>query len=179
MKKGKKYDETVIPTLDIIQNGSPSNQSELLKNTPNGYNSNHETFEKKAKDNNNNFPYKFYKSSFARNYQELDRSLMMNLEDVKINGHLLSPDSTDPMFKNVIKTYLPALVGIGTALGITFNAMINTWGKHIKKNMNPSLFYNGDILTVTYGSSSQRKIQNSNRDMINIIINNNGKLNQF
>jgi len=186
----------VYTTLKAIQNKFPSilidPYKQMKKNTENSMQE--DSFRKRQglqeeEESTYDFPYKFHKpiTSFGNQYlmtddgtrdiEENSRSGTLPNENLSIDDKLLSPTDAGPDLQNALKTYLPALISIGTGLGIALHTLLNTWDKHIKRDMMPSLVWSGDEVTITYDATDNRDLELGAGDMIPIVIDEEGNVN--
>ena len=137
-------------------------------------------------EDNSDFPYKFHKPIASiknkplKNKNELSensRSRAAYAQGLKIDRQLLSPTDPGLDVQGVIKTYLPALISLGTGLGIALHTLLNTWDNHIQGDMLPFLTWTGEEVTITYDAKDNRDMEGGASDLIPIAIDSRGKEN--
>eukprot|EP00090_Calanus_glacialis_P008621 TRINITY_DN16973_c0_g1_i1.p1 TRINITY_DN16973_c0_g1~~TRINITY_DN16973_c0_g1_i1.p1 ORF type:complete len:620 (-),score=99.64 TRINITY_DN16973_c0_g1_i1:77-1936(-) len=132
------------------------------------------------------FPYKFHKpiasienrpQTYEDELSENSRSRAAYYQGLNIDRQLLSPTDPGLDVQEAIKTYLPALISLGTGLGIALHTLLNNWDTHIQRDMLPSLSWIGDEVTITYDAKDNRDMDESAADLIPIAIDSRGNVN--
>jgi len=111
------------------------------------------------------FPYKFHKpiqsvesSQYINQEKLIENSRSKLAQSQSIDRQLLSPTDPELDISEVLKTYLPVFMSLGTGLGIALHTLLYTWENHIKVDMLPSLAWTGEEVTITYDSSNERDL---------------------
>ena len=68
-----------------------------------------------------------------------------------IDNQLLSPTDPGLDIQGFIRTFLPALLSLGTAVGLALHTLLHDWDTHIQRDMRPEMFWPGDQVTISYG----------------------------
>ena len=169
----------IYTTLKAIQNKFPSilidPYKQLRKNKPS---TRQDKLIKKQGDteddeDNTDFPYKFHKpiSSVEKSTppdQEYSRS------SLSIDRQLVSPSDPGVDIQEAVKTYLPALLSIGTGLGIALHTLVSSWDSHIQAGMLPQLAWTGDTVSITYQGTTRDNTRDNTRQLIPITIDSSG-----
>lgn len=69
---------------------------------------------------------------------------------------------------------MPALISLGTGLGIALHTLLYNWDSHIQLDMLPSLYWSGDEVTITYDDDDNRDMDGDAAGIIPIAINKEG-----
>ena len=87
------------------------------------------------------------------------------------DNQLLSPRDPGLYIQGLIRAFLPALLSLGTAVGLALNTLLFTWDTHIQRDMRPEMFWAGDEVIISYG----RNMEGVSDDLMPVSINTDGK----
>ena len=88
-----------------------------------------------------------------------------------IDNQLLSPSDPGLDIQGMIRTFLPALLSLGTSVGLALHTLLHDWDTHIQRDMRPEMFWAGDEVIISYG----RNMEGVGEDLMPVSINTDGK----